>query len=128
MTTHSSKLSRLRQNVAKLRDEANKLMQVFFEGIELLPGNVYELRRKCGKKTCRCVTHGQLHGTMVWSRREEGKSKLTVVPEGKLASFQQLTENYRSFRQARSRLSEIHDQMLELVDEIDLARRAEPPA
>jgi hypothetical protein len=127
MTTHSDKLSHLRQNLAKLRDEANKLLKIFFEGDELLPGNVYELRRKCGKKTCRCVTHGKLHGTMVWSRREEGKSKLTVVPEDKLTSFQQLTDNYRRFRQSRSRLNEIQDQMLDLIDEIELARKGEPP-
>jgi hypothetical protein len=60
-----------------------------------------------------------------WS--ELGKTHLRTLPAGERARFQQLTENYRRFRQARAALVKLQRRMLAAIDQLEKTLRLPPP-
>jgi hypothetical protein len=60
-----------------------------------------------------------------WS--DHGKTRLRTLPAGQRARFQQLTENYRRFRQARATLVKLQRRMLATIDRLEETLRLPPP-
>ena len=125
MTRALKRLSRLRQSLARLRDEATQLLEVFLGRTPLARGTVYELRRKCGKPSCCCATAGQRHAVTVLSVSAEGRTRLRAIPQGQIAGLRALTARYQRFRRARARLVKVHRTMVAVIDQLDAARRRE---
>jgi len=63
----------------------------------------------------------------VLSRSEHGKTRLRRLPPGERARFQQLTENYRRFRQARAALVKRQRRMLASIDQLERTLPLPPP-
>jgi hypothetical protein len=120
------KFSRLRQSLLQLVSEMKRLIEPFFSDRPVVKGSVYELKRKCGKPRCKCA-QGQLHGRMVVSASEKGKTRLRVIPRGFLIEVQQKVRRYQELRRARARLVEIHREMLKVMDAMEAMRREELP-
>lgn len=125
MTRAIERLSRLRQSLARLRDEATQLLEVFLGRTPLARGTVYELRRKCGKPSCCCATEGRLHAVTVLSCSEEGRTRLRAIPQGQIADLRALTARYQRFRRARARLVKVYRKMFAVIDQLEAARRRE---
>jgi len=125
MTRTLERLSRLRQSLARLRDEANQFLAVFLGRDPLVRGTVYELRRTCGKPACRCVTEGQRHAVTVLSVSEAGRTRLRAIPQDEIAELRVLTARYQRFRRARARLVKVHRTMVAVIDQLEAARRRE---
>ena len=122
--TAREKFSRLRQSLLQLVNEIKGLMEPFFSDRPVVKGTVYELKRKCGKAGCKCA-QGELHARMVLSASEKGKTRLRAIPRGFLVDIQQKVRRYQELRRARSRVVEIHRQMLKVMDEMEAMRREE---
>ena len=122
---HKSDLSRLRHDLVQLRDELGRLLAVFLARDPLVKGSVYALRRKCGKPTCAC-TRGELHGTVVVSWSEAGRTRLVPLPPGRRGDLRAGVRQYQRFRRARARLVKLHGEMLALIDALDAGRREAP--
>jgi hypothetical protein len=60
-----------------------------------------------------------------WS--EHGKTRLRTLPPGERARYQQLTENYRRFRQGRAALVKLQRRMLATIDQLEKTLRLPPP-
>jgi hypothetical protein len=118
------KFSRLRQTLLHLGDEIKRVIETFFSDRPVIKGTVYELKRRCGKPGCKCA-QGQLHGRMVVSASEKGKTKLQVIPHGFLVEVQNKVRRYQELRRARARLVEVHRKMLKVMDEMEGMRREE---
>jgi hypothetical protein len=118
------KFSRLRQALLHLGGEVRGLIEPFFSDKPVIKGTVYELKRRCGKPGCKCA-RGELHRRMVVSASEEGKTRLQVIPRGFLVEVEDKVRRYQELRQVRARLGEIHRKMLEVMDEMEAARREE---
>ncbi|MGH7702403.1 MAG: DUF6788 family protein [Gemmatimonadales bacterium] len=116
--------SRLRQSLLRLQDEAGTLLEVFLASAPLVRGSVYELRRRCGRPTCRCA-RGQLHPVMVISASEQGRTRLRAIPQDRLKGLRELTRSYQRFRRARARLVRVQREMLTVIDHLEAARRKE---
>jgi hypothetical protein len=99
-------------------------MEVVFGRSVLVKGNVYELARKCGKPKCLC-TRGELHRSMVLTWSEEGKSRLVSIPLERVVEVKKKSEEYLRFRRARARVTQIHREVLVLMDRIEKLRREE---
>lgn len=119
------KLSRLRGALREALKELETTLQVAFERSALVKGNVYELARKCGKPSCVCA-QGQLHRSLVLSWSHQGKTRLMTIPPEKLDRVRANSERYLRYRRARARVSEIHQQILQLFDQIEKLRRENP--
>ena len=83
----------------------------------MVQGSFYLLRRKCGNPNCRCA-QGQLHGTWVITRSEQGKDRIYSVPTEERAGLRQLAAEYRRYQRARAVLVKRHLKLVELVDRI----------
>lgn len=119
--------SRLRQALQRLRKELALLHKVFCAREAITRGSVYELRRKCGKPSCRCCAGGtELHSCMVISWTERGRKRLRAIPKEQQAELVALTARYQRFRRARTRLLEVHAKTLAIIDKLEAARRKEP--
>lgn len=121
------KISRLRQSLKRLSDEARKLIEPSFSDKPVIKGSVYELKRKCGKPGCKCA-QGELHSRMVLSASEKGKTRLRVIPHGFLVEVQIKVRRYQELRRARSRLVEVQRKMIRVMDEMEVMRREQIPA
>jgi len=83
----------------------------------MVQGSFYLLRRKCGNPRCRCAT-GQLHGTYVVTRKEQGKDRIFTVSKEQRAQVRQWTSEYRRYQRARAVLVKRHARLLALADQI----------
>ena len=126
MTAPADRASRLRQSLSQLRDECARLLSTFLDRAPLVQGSVYELKRKCGKPSCACAAGKDLHSCMAITWREAGKKRLRSLSPMEEMELATLTDNYRSFRRARTRLVELHSKMLGVIDQLEAARRQEP--
>lgn len=118
--------SQLRKQLYESQREIGGLLHIFMQRPSLMRGNVYLLRRKCGKPNCRC-REGHLHESWVLSIPEKGRRRMRTVPQGKRLKWQQMTDNYRSYRRARSRLVKLFAEILKLVDELERERTVSSP-
>jgi hypothetical protein len=124
-----ARLSRLRQQLLRLHDQPEPVLARFMEGLPLIKGTLYVLRRKCGKPSCRCAK-GQRHEIMVVSSLVAGKTRLWSIAPERLDDIRRQTECYRHFRRARAAF--ITNQrrkltrMLMIIDALERIRGREP--
>ena len=116
------RFSRLRQSLLHLGQEVRQLIGPFFSDRSVIKGSVYELKRRCGKPGCKCA-QGQFHTRMVVSASESGKTRLQVIPHGFLVEVEAKVRRYQELRRARARLVEVHQKMLQVMDEMEGIRR-----
>jgi hypothetical protein len=118
-------LRHLRAALRRLLTDLERSLQVVCSRTPLVKGNVYEMARKCGKRSCPC-TRGRLHRTWVLSWSEQGKTRLLSIPAGRLAELQEKSVDYLRFRRARARVSKSYREILALLDRIEKLRREAP--
>jgi len=118
------KYSQLRQTLLHLASEITGLVEPFFSDRSVIKGTVYELRRRCGKPGCKCA-RGEMHGRMVVSASEGGKTRLQVIPRGFLVEVQGKVRRYQELRRVRARSGEIYRKMLWMMDQMEAMRREE---
>ena len=125
-TSSADRDSRLRQTLYELRAELDGLLKVFVDREPIMPGSIYELRRKCGKPSCHCANGTESHSCTVISWTSRGRKRLRTIPEEQQGRLAELTRRYQLFRTARTRLVELHAQMLAIISKLEAARRKEP--
>lgn len=104
--------------------EIERLIPKFFYHQPMIKGSVVELKRKCGKANCRC-NDGELHKSMVLSASIGGKTRMRAIPKDQLDDVESKVERYQKHRKSRARLTEVHREMVEIIDEIESLRREE---
>ena len=128
MIARADRASRLRLALKSLLAEHQRQLRRLLPVRQLVKGSVYELKTRCGKPSCHCASEdGPLHSSTVLSWSEHGKTRLRTLPPGQRARFQQLTENYRRFRQARAALVKLQRRMLATIDQLEKTLRLPPP-
>jgi hypothetical protein len=118
----NQRLSSLRAQLLRMRQQLPQLLEVFLGREPLLPGSLYTLRRKCGKPTCHC-RHDALHESTVLSFRRQGKTQHLSPPPQHLPPLRTMTEQARRCRQARAALLRWQRQLLQFVDALLDVRR-----
>jgi hypothetical protein len=128
LTVRSDRASRLRLALKSLLAGSQRQIEELLPLREFVKGSVYQLQTRCGKPSCHCAAEeGPLHSSTVLSWSEHGKTRLRTLPPGERARFQQLAENYRSFRQARAALVKLQRRMLATIDQLERTLRLPPP-
>jgi len=128
LTLKTDRASRLRLALQSLLAEHQRQLDVLLPLRQLVKGSVYELHTRCGKPSCHCASEeGPFHSSTVLSWSEHGKTRLRTLPPGERARCQQLTENYRRFRQARAALVKLQRRMLATIDRLEKTLRLPPP-
>ena len=128
MPARAQRASRLRLALKSLLLAYQRQLEALLPLRQLVKGSVYELQTRCGKPTCHCASDGgPRHTSTVLSWSEKGRTRLRTLPAGERARFQQLTEDYRRFRQARATLVKLQRRMLATLDQLEKTLRLPPP-
>ncbi len=119
-------ISRLRQQLREAGRQFDRQLHTLMEHGSLLRGNVYRLRRKCGKDGCRC-TRGDLHESWVMHVREQGVQHMRAIPKGQLTKWRGYAERYKRFRQSQRELARLYRKVMKLADQLEAARAVALP-
>ena len=115
--------SRLRQKIRTLCPQIDAQIQIALDRSPLFAASLYEHKIKCGKPQCKCATiPSYRHHMWCVSFADQGRSRTRVVPQSDRPAVQDLTQAYRRFRQARRKIKDLSQQLLQAVDALGQAR------
>lgn len=97
----SAEHSKLRQQISRSFKSLARTLGQLLRSEPMVPGSLYQLRRKCGKPNCRCAG-GELHARWVLTRSEQGKKRLYSVSDEERGRLRDLTAGYRRYQRARA--------------------------
>ena len=119
--------SRLRQPLWHAYRTLGRTLRALQRDAPMVQGSFYQLRRQCGKPTCRCA-RGHLHATWVLTRSEAGQSRLYSVPPDQRGRLRPLAREYRRWQRARAHLIRQSARLVALIDQLaDPRLQAWPP-
>jgi uncharacterized protein DUF6788 len=78
----------------------------------LLAATLTQVHKRCGRKTCRCYTHGERHPAWHLTYKDEGKTHSVYVPLDLLDEVRSWIDNHK---QHKNLLAEVHQLTLALV-------------
>lgn len=110
--------SRLRQEILVCFDELVRLKDELITRRPMARGTVYELKRKCGKGTCRCM-RGQLHRQMCIAITRKGKKGLRPLKGEELRRLEKLTDFHRRFRKTRAQFIKLSKEIVSLANQLE---------
>lgn len=98
----------------------------------VLPGSLITLRRRCGKRGCRCAT-GPPHETPALSYSEGGRTRMLTLRPEEVPAVREATARYRGAvraleAEARAALAAFRSAVMARRGAGDRAGRGEPPA
>jgi hypothetical protein len=78
----------------------------------LLAATLTEVHKRCGRKTCRCATHAELHTAWHLTYKVEGKTRTVYVPLDLLDDVRSWIDNHHRHKDL---LAEIHQLTVALI-------------
>lgn len=78
----------------------------------LLAASLAHIHKRCGRKSCRCHTHGELHSAWHLTYKVQGKTKTVYVPFDLLDDVRTWIDNHKRHK---TLLAEIHQLTVALV-------------
>jgi hypothetical protein len=115
------KASRLRQALSETQEAEQKVIEtVLSERGPLLRGTLGRRRRVCGSRTCRCA-RGELHESAILTAGAEGRMRQVHVPASEEVHVAKGVERYRRFRQAKTKLMDLAQRKIKIVDRLGQA-------
>ena len=73
---------------------------------ELLKGSLIKFRRKCGKPNCHCALKDELHEAWALSFKQDGRTRLVLLPQEEASRARQAIARYRTARRTLSQAAE----------------------
>lgn len=116
-----SDLSRLRQ---RLREQLQVLESLAGSALGrdgILPGSLYQRRRRCGRPRCRCV-QGRPHRSLALAVGPAHSRRIVTVSRMEAETVRSLTLGYRQFREARAGMARAFRDMVRTFDELGRLR------
>jgi hypothetical protein len=77
----------------------------------MIKGSLVVNRRRCGKPECRCAK-AQLHQSLAFTYKENGKSVLIHIPHHLAAAARQAQQAYQKLKTLTERLSKVNLKLL----------------
>jgi hypothetical protein len=78
----------------------------------MLAATLSEVHKRCGRKTCRCFTEGQLHTAWHLTYKVEGKTRSVYVPHDLVDDVRSWIDNHHRHKDL---LAQIHQLTLALI-------------
>ena len=103
---NTKETSKSRKRLLDISRHMSSLLSEVIGSKPMTKGTVCDLRRKCGKKSCKCA-HGEPHSTKILSSSHHGKTYLlclTKYPVLELSKIERQVKSYQQFRRRRSKI------------------------
>lgn len=88
---------------------------------DITKGSIYEQKKKCGHKNCKCYT-GKLHTTKLLSFNEKGKTRLIPLTKYsilELSEIERQVKEYQRFRKGRAKIVENFKQIISEINKLE---------
>jgi len=118
----NTQASKCRAQINSLAEKINKLSQQVISKRSLIKGTIYDSRRRCGYKNCKCAKGGQLHSSPVLSFSHKGKAKSVGLSKYFPEDFQKIkrrVEDYRQFRQSRAKIVQYFSELIDQINSLE---------
>jgi hypothetical protein len=119
----NTRLSELRQELRQKLKELDEILEPAFERTPVFPGYFQMYGRRCGRPECRCA-EGELHRSPRVLIRFHGGQVALAVKRDEADVWREKTDAYRSIREAGRELTRWHNEVKELLDAVERARRS----
>jgi hypothetical protein len=106
-----------RQRLEQLANELAESLRRLCDHRPVVQGGFQLLRRRCGKKGCRCA-RGKPHETAVFVEREGGRRRVRKLRVGEEQKLKRPVARYQAIRKLRAQISSIHRQILACCDRL----------
>lgn len=105
------------EKIVSYDEKRQELLSHIIVDRKMVRGSFCEIHVKCGKN-CRCNSgRGHTHKRM--SLRENGKSFSRAVPREEYEWIQEMTDNFRDYRNMRRQLAKLEKEIHELLDQYE---------
>ncbi len=93
-------------------DQKAKVLERIASLDQVIKGSVIEMKRYCGKKSCRCYRTNTPHKSLFISFRYEGKTRMIPVEKDQVAEIKRHIKDYRELKAAIDELARINAELL----------------
>lgn len=97
----TSRETRKRRNLSRKLSTCKKLIK----------GSLVVNRRRCGKAGCRC-SRGQLHKSLAFTYKKDGKSFLLHIPKDLETEARQAHKDYQKLKRLLEQISQLNIEIL----------------
>ena len=97
--------------LARLRRQRRAAFRRLSTHGQMIKASLVVNRRRCGKPGCRC-TQGELHESLAFTYKQDGKSVLVHIPQHLEAEARQAQHDYRKLKTLIAELSAINIKLL----------------
>ncbi len=106
------------QKIQEKENKRQKLLSSLLENKEMVRGSFCQIFVKCGRATCWC-TKGKGHPHKRMSLREGGKNFSRAVPKEDHVWVEEMTNNFREYREKRRQLGKLENEIRKLLDQLE---------
>jgi len=103
------------KKIQSLENKRQKVISELSKIKRMVWGSFCLIHVKCGRKECKC-NRGELHPHQRMSWRENGKGISRAVPKEEYEWIDEMTGNYRKFRELRRELNQIDEEIKTILD------------
>jgi len=96
----------------KLKKERIKIISKIKSLDDIIKGSIYEMKRFCGKKNCKCIRTNTPHKSLFLSYRYEGKTQLIPIKKEQVLMVKKKIQKYKELKKAIDKLAMINSKLL----------------
>ncbi len=96
----------------KLKSVRIKLISKIKSLDNVIKGSIYEMKRYCGKKNCKCFKTNTPHKSLFLSFRYDGKTNLIPIKKEQIREIKKKIKNYKELKKAIDKLAMINSNLL----------------
>jgi len=101
----------------EFKKEKIKLISKIKSSDDIIKGSIYEMKRFCGKKNCRCIKTNTPHKSLFLSFRYNGKTNLIPIKKEQIPEIKKKIRNYKELKKAIDKLAMINANLLKYKSE-----------
>ena len=102
----------------KLKTEKVKLIPKIRSLDNIIKGSIYEMKRFCGKKNCKCMKTNIPHKSLFLSFRYNNRTNLIPIKKKQMTEIKKKIRNYKELKKTIDRLAMINSNLLKYHEEL----------
>jgi len=95
-----------------LKKQKLKIIQKIHSLDNVIRGSIFEMKRFCGKKNCRCAKAKTPHKSMFLSFKYQGKTQMVPIKKNQIPQLKMRIQDYKELKEAIDELARINAEML----------------
>ena len=104
--------------IRELEKKRARFLNALLESQPVLKGSLLNLKRPCGRGSCRCEK-GKLHRQMIISSKKKGKTKFVYVRKEDQKVIQKYADNRKRFQKTRKEITSAEKKIWRAIQKLE---------